>query len=416
MADDVTITFTADISDLQSGMQQATSAIQSASNTLRSGAAQVSSSFDSLGQAFSNSLTQRANAARASGDEVLAIARVNAREQYDIALNGIKSQESAVKEEAQTAQISHEQELASLLALERQREDVETRYLLAVRATYEQGTSAFADAQRKIEELASQSALRRQEVERSVNREIYNDYRRTYEQAGSAVSTAIMGMIKGHETFRQAAQNVALSILQSFIQARIRMVADWLAGQAAKAAATTASETAQTAATTTGVAARTSIEGAGAAASQTATFSSMISQILASSKEAFAGIFGFLSPLMGPAAAGPAAAGEASVAAMASFDAGSWQLPSDMVAQVHRGEMIVPAAQTPWAQSLMANAAGAGSGGASVTVHHATHFNISAMDSGDVKRWIRGNGKEILRTINEGVRMGTHLGLKKLPV
>jgi len=373
----------------------------------------VSSSFDSLGQAFSTSVTQRANAARASGDEVLAIARVNAREQYDIALNGLNQQSAAVKEAAQTSQISHEQELAGLLALEHQREEIETRYLLAVRATYEQGTSAFADAQRKLEELASQSALRRQEIERSVNREIYNDYRRTYEQAGAAVSSAIMGMIQGHETFRQAAQNVAVSILQSFIQSRIRMVADWLAGQTAKIAATNAAETTQTAATAAGVAARTDLEAAGATASQSATFGSMISQILASSKETFAGIFGFLSPLMGPAAAGPAAAGEATVAAMASFDTGSWQLPSDMVAQVHQGEMIVPARQTPWVQDMLANG-GQGGGGNTVHVHHATHFNISAMDSGDVKRWIKGNGKEILRTINEGVRLGTHLGLKNL--
>jgi hypothetical protein len=414
LTEDVTIKFSADISDLLSGIAQAASSIQSASTTLRSGAAQVTSSFDSLTQAYTTSATQRANAARASGDEVLAIARVNAREQYDIALNGLNQQSSVVKEAAQTAQISHEQELTDLLALERQREEIENRYLIAVRATYEQGTRAFADAQRKLEELASQGALRRQEIERSVNREIYNDYRRTYEQAGSAVSTAIMGMIQGHETFRQAAQNVAMSILQTFIQSRVRMVADWLAGQTAKVAATNAAEAAQTAATSAGVAARTGIETAGAAASQTATFSGMIAQILASSKETFAGIFGFFSPLLGPAAAGPAAAGEATVAAMASFDKGAWQLPSDMIAQVHRGEMIVPARQTPWVQDMLANGGQGAGGGNAVHVHHATNFNISSLDSSDVKRWIKGNGKEILRTINEGVRLGTHLGLKNL--
>jgi hypothetical protein len=220
-------------------------------------------------------------------------------------------------------------------------------------------------------------------------------------------------MIQGHETFRQAAQNVAMSIVQTFIQSRIRMVADWLAGQTAKVAATSAAEAAQTAATAAGVTARTGIESAGAAASQTATFSSMISQILASSKETFAGIFGFFSPLLGPAAAGPAAAGEATVAAMASFDTGAWQLPSDMIAQVHQGEMIVPAKQTPWVQDMLANG-GQGGGGNAVHVHHATNFNISSLDSSDVKRWIKGNGKEILRTINEGIRLGTHLGLKNL--
>ena len=41
MADDVTITFTADVSDLQQGMQQATSAVEATTSALRSGAAQI---------------------------------------------------------------------------------------------------------------------------------------------------------------------------------------------------------------------------------------------------------------------------------------------------------------------------------------------------------------------------------------
>jgi hypothetical protein len=76
--------------------------------------------------------------------------------------------------------------------------------------------------------------------------------------------------------------------------------------------------------------------------------------------------------------------------------------------------MIVPAGP---AQNLrQALSGGVSSDGSTVHVHHATNFNISSLDSGDVKRWIKGNGKEILRTINEGVRLGTHLGLKKLSV
>ena len=83
-----------------------------------------------------------------------------------------------------------------------------------------------------------------------------------------------------------------------------------------------------------------------------------------------------------------------------------------MLANVHRGEMIVPAGATPWAQSVLANAASGG--GAGVTVNHATHFNISALDLQDVKRWFKNNSKLMLRTINEAVRNGSHLGLDKL--
>ena len=61
---------------------------------------------------------------------------------------------------------------------------------------------------------------------------------------------------------------------------------------------------------------------------------------------AFGGIFAFLAPIMGPAAAGPAAAGEAAVMAAAggiASAAGGWVVPSDQIAMVHQNEMILPA-------------------------------------------------------------------------
>lgn len=48
MADDVTIKFAADVSGLQQGMQQATSAVEATTSALRSGAAQINASFASL--------------------------------------------------------------------------------------------------------------------------------------------------------------------------------------------------------------------------------------------------------------------------------------------------------------------------------------------------------------------------------
>jgi hypothetical protein len=320
-------------------------------------------------------------------------------------MNSAKLQSSLIKERAQTGQMSRQQELSSLLALEQQREEIETQHLEMLRGTYQQGTLAYPMVQRQIEELASQSALRRQGIEREVNQEIYADYRHTFEQIGSSITSSVMGMIQGHQTLGQAAKKVASSIVQSFLAGRVKIVADWLAGLAAQTAATVTAQTTQTAAVTAGAAARTGLEQTAAGASNAATVGSVMKSIMASAGETFAGIFGFLSPVMGPAAAGPAAAGQAAVMAVAgSFAVGSWQLPNDMIAQVHKGEMIVPAAQTPWAQSLMANAAGGGGQG-DVHVHHSTHFNVSAMDAQSVR---------IMRTISEGVRAGAHLGLSKL--
>lgn len=415
MADDVQISFTADISNLQKGLSDATSAVSSAAATLQSGAAQIGASFASLGQAYAAGMAQRLDSARSYSDEELAVARAGDKAETDIAINGIKAKESAVKDEVQRSQISRQQELAALLSLEDQRQQIELRHLQFLQSTYKDNATQFANVQRQIDELASQSALRRQDIERRVNSEVYADYKRTFEQAGSSVSTAIMGMIRGHETFRQAVSNVLLSIVQSFIQSRIRSVADWTAGVLAETTATAMGETTKTGAVLAGTAARTSAQTSASAAGQASTLATIGQSITASAAETFAGIFGFLSPLLGPAAAGPAGAGQAAVlaagASLPAFAAGAWNLPADMVAQVHQGEMIIPAGPAARMRSMASS--GAVSAG-DVHVHHATHFNISAMDSRDVKRFLHGNGKAILGAINDAVRNGGHLGLSKL--
>ena len=414
MADDVTIKFTADVSDLQQGMQQATSAVEATTSALRSGAAQINASFASLSQAYGSAAAKQIATVQTSSDTELAIARQNEQARYDIALNGVKGQVSLVKEQAQTGQISRQQELSSLLALETQREDIERQYLQFVQNTYQQGTVAYAAAQRRIDELASQSALRRQEIERNVTQQIDADYKRSFDQIASSVSSSIMGMITSHQSLKQSAIKILDQILSMFIQSQVKMVANWLAGQLAQTMATTTSQTAQTAAVTAGVAARTGAESAGSAASSAATISSVLHSIMASAGETFAGIFGFLSPVLGPAAAGPAAAGEASVLAVAGGLAmGAWSLPSDMIVQAHRGEMVIPAGVTPWAQGLISGAANT-PGVSTVHVHHATNFNVAAMDSQGVKQFLKNNSKQIMRTIDESVRTGSHIGLAKL--
>ncbi len=260
MADDVTITFTADVSDLQQGMQQATSAVEATTSALRSGAAQINSSFASLSQAYGSAAAKNIATVRTSSDTELAIARQSVQAQYDIASNGVKEQVSLVKEQAQTGQISRQQELSSLLALETQREDIERQYLQFVQNTYQQGTVAYAAAQRRIDELASQSALRRQEIERNVTQQIDADYKRSFDQIASSVSSSIMGMITSHQSLKQSAIKILDQILSMFIQSQVKMVANWLAGQLAQTMATTTSQTAQTAAVTAGVAARTGAE------------------------------------------------------------------------------------------------------------------------------------------------------------
>jgi hypothetical protein len=403
MADEVNVKFTADISDLQKGMLQASAAIDATNKSMRNGATQIAASFGALSEAYASSAVQKAKSAKEGSDNELAIAREQETTQFDIAMNGVKMQEAVIKSSAQTAQTSHQQELTSLLALENEREAIELRHLQVLQSTYAANSTEYASTQRKIDELASQSALRRVQVELSATKEIYSDFRRTFDQIASSVSSNIMSMIEGHEKLRQAAKKVLLSIIQDFISARIRTVADWLAGQAANVVATTAAQTQQTAAVVTSQAAQTTAVATGTGARAAAAATGQTAVLAADAKGVFGGIFSFLAPIMGPAAAGPAAGGAGVVMSGGSYAIGSWELPSDVIAQVHQGEMIVPAAQTPWAQGVLSNAAGGGGGG---DVHN--HFSPTVHVNGG------GNAKDVsdlvVKTLKEQHKRGAFLG------
>lgn len=400
MTDDVTIRFTADVSDLQKGLQQATAAVDATTGALRSGASQINASFSALSDTYTRNATQRGTVEQATTQTIL---------------DNLAKQSAAVKEQAKAGQISRPEELASLLSIESQRASTEVASLGRQEGNSQDAAKDYKGALDQIEELLRQSARRRQEIERSVTEETTADYRRSFERIGSSVSSSIMGMIQGHETLGKAAQKVALSIIQSFVQAKVRMVADWAAGMAAQTSLTAASEAAKTAAVAEGAAARTGLETTASAASAAGTVASVLKSIGASAGETFAGIFGFLAPVMGPAAAGPAAAGEATVlsvgAGLASFAVGAWSLPSDMIAQVHQGEMIIPAGPAAAFRNMMESNSGVAG---TVHVHHATNFNVQAIDSAGVKQFFKDHGKVVLRAINESVRTGSHLGLSKL--
>lgn len=144
-------------------------------------------------------------------------------------------------------------------------------------------------------------------------------------------------------------------------------------------------ETAKTAATTTGVAARTSAETAGASTSLVAQIASAVKSIAVDAGQTFAGIFAFLSPLMGPAAAGPAAAGEAAVYAaagsIAAFDVGAWSIPQDMLGVLHAGEAVVPES---FASGLRSAVGGAGDATAPSAASITFAPQISALDGKSV--------------------------------
>ena len=337
----------------------------------------------------------------------------NAR--YDSSQRRFKEEQDNAKEEVKLKGLSYDQERAMLAEVLDRQTVAEKAHYTELQRIYADNPAQYRKYAQQLAEVDERTHQQRLTNERNYQQQILQTYKSVFDSIGSTVSSGIMGMIEGTTTFKQVAINVAKNILQQFIESRVRMVADWLAGEATKATATVTGQTAQTTAVATGEAARSGLVSAGAAAQAASTGASMIKSILGSAAETFAGIFGFLSPVLGPAAIGPAVAGQAAVAAVASsvpsFDVGAWRLPSDMVAQVHAGEMIVPAG--PAAMMRAAAGGGAAAGQSAGGDTHA-HFHVTAMDSRDVRRFFSDNSKHILGAIQDGVRTGSHLGFSKL--
>ena len=171
------------------------------------------------------------------------------------------------------------------------------------------------------------------------------------------------------------------------------MVVKWVAAQLA-----------QTTATTSGAAARAAAEQTAASSGILANAANAMRAIMTDAAQAFAGVFAFLAPTMGPAAAGPAAAAQASVSAAAIFDVGTDYVVRGGLALIHQGETIMPARGSgPYT--------GAGQG---AQIHAPVSISVSALNSQSVARFFNDNSKHMLRAINDAVKRGAHLGLRAI--
>lgn len=199
---------------------------------------------------------------------------------------------------------------------------------------------------------------------------------------------AIAGMIKGTESWQSAFARVATNLEIRFAQLTFNKVLSWAL-----------SESAMTAATLSGNALRIASDEEAGAASLASKAQRAIASIFNDAKEVFGGIFAFLSPVMGPAAVGPAAAGSATVASLASdivfAETGAWHIPSNTLAYLHAGEMVVP---QPFADSLR-NAGGIGGGGGD-----SYSITIQAIDTQSGAQFLKNNASAIASAISGQVR------------
>jgi hypothetical protein len=434
MADaNVSVSFSASIADFVSGVGEAKDALQSFSAPFGDINAQLASLANASSQAFSadrlqpyrdalattQSLQQsfaadsvRAAAAlRAGDDEAYAdatrAAQLATSEELKILADALKQKLALYAEEARFYQITQQQKLAlSQQALDQEYADE----LAALQRREALGEQSLA-AKQRIDDMIIEATRRRDDQMAALTRSSLQQQERDYQAFGDTIMGAfnsqLRGLLSGTENWHAAFKSVLEDLLIKFIEWCETMVEHYVLAEAMK-----------TAATTTGAAARASAEDAGAAASMGAQGAAMIRSILSSAAETFAGVFGFLSPIMGPFAVGPAAAAQATVAGMAgtvaSADIGLWQAPQDMLTLIHHNELVMPQAEAGAFRSLLTASASGASPGASVAIHPTTNINVSAVDGASVSSWMRSNGAGMAKALEEAVRHGAALGLKRL--
>ncbi len=149
-----------------------------------------------------------------------------------------------------------------------------------------------------------------------------------------------------------------------------------------------------------------------AATSSAAETTSTLSSITKHAASAAAAVYDSVAQIpyvgwvLAPIAAGAAfVAVEAYGALMPSFDTGAWNLPHDMVAQVHAGELVIPAGI---AGSMRDFFAGGGADGGDAN-NVAVTFNVSAMDGASVLSTLKRNQGALMSVIRTAVRNGAAL-------
>lgn len=298
----------------------------------------------------------------------------------------------------------------------------------------------------QIEQLESTHMRRMVKLNQDSALESQKRWTDFWKPVGTAFESGISAMLMRTQTLRQGMLNITQAILGSFIGMVGKMVAEWAAGTAAMAAikgalgvGTAASEGAVSpqaiaeTANTAAVVANTTAQGTATGALAGNAYAT------SSNTAATATNTGALAALTDAVIANTGAQGGASGGSLLGsvmkfvpgFAVGAWDLPSDTLAKVHKGEMIIPAQAAEGARKmfstggwtvprdLVANAATSSdivsmslstkmvASASNMSNGGDTHnnvYNISAVDGDSVRRFFRNHRGAMSGQIKTSVR------------
>jgi len=399
MADDntVEISFSASTDDVLEGVAQ----IRASLGDLAAQVSGLNNNTSRLGEAIGAALpvSQLSQCAKAFGEIGSAAARSAAQikaigGEIQVLQQGLAQKKILLEAEVNQFQITQDQKYA-LLQGETQREfDAQLVLLqngLMIGNLTVQQRQNISNRVLAFEAKHTTDMLRLDEQSIAAQQALWDRYLST---VTGAFNSQLRGLLEGTTSWHKAMTKMLEDLTIKFIEMVEQMVVKWLAA-----------EIAQTTATTTGAAARAAAEQTASSSGILDNVASAMRAIMTDAAQTFAGVFAFLAPTMGPAAAGPAAAAQASVASAAVFDVGTDYVVRGGLALIHPGETIIPAARGsgPFTGAAMG-----------AQVHAPVNISVSALDSQSVARFFNDNSRHMLRAINDAVKRGAHLGLRTM--
>jgi hypothetical protein len=427
MVDDVTIRFSADTDDLEDGLADVRGAVGSVTPDLKKlsegvseaaqKAAPAAAAFSRMSIAIGDGLTGAlwpASAAFAAlGDDAGA-----AKTRIDGEIKALQEQLAIKKTifdgEAKLKNISESEKIALVKAATQEEYEAQRALLEQEAGLADQSVRQKQQALNKIATLDATHQKQMLQLAYQAAEEQNKIWQGLASRIGSSMSSGIMGLLQHTMNFREGVRQMAVQATQYFVNMGTQWVASFAMNIAKNIATHVMGEQAMTAATQLGVSERTASEAAGSVADIAGKAAAVIKSIMASSAEAFAGVFGFMAPLLGPAAAGPAAAQAtvAGAASIASFDIGAWNIPQDQLAMVHKNELVMTASQGDAFRSFVNN--GEARSDSAPQVHAPVNFHVHALDAQGVASFLQGNGREIMKAVGRHVQDGLHLGVRGL--
>ena len=237
----------------------------------------------------------------------------------------------------------------------------------------------------------------------------------------SSLSTGIMGMINGTKNFDQVMASLANSVVQQFVKMGVDTVANWAKMEIARTLLSQTAEGKILLAKMEGNAAGNASDLGAMASGFGALIANAGKTIAIDAGQAGAGVTAFLAPIMGPAAIAEGAATQGAVMSMAAFDVGAWNIPQDQLAMVHKGETIMTSGQSQGlrdvigaAQSAYGGGSGSSQGQSAGSGDTHVHIHPNAMDGQSMGRFLSSNSRQLAKALNQAVKNGDHLGLRRL--